>query len=73
MMNLCKMEAAVSAYAVNSKLWLGLGFGRQRGGFGSSKQSLSLSIEGVGCCNWSSRKRNSIMNCTTGAELQLEW
>ncbi|KAL6581242.1 hypothetical protein OROMI_007165 [Orobanche minor] len=67
------MEAAVSAYAVNSKLWLWLGLGRWvGGGWGgvwSSKQSLSLSI-GVGCCNWSSRKRNNITNCTRGVRLE---
>ncbi|KAL6506896.1 hypothetical protein OROHE_022333 [Orobanche hederae] len=41
--------------------------------FGSSKQSLSLSIGGVGCCNWSSRKRNIIMNCTRGFRLESTW
>ncbi|KAL6554338.1 hypothetical protein OROMI_020011 [Orobanche minor] len=67
------MEAAVSAYALNSKwrLGLGLGLGRQRGDFGSSKQILSLSIGGVGCCNWSSRKRNIIMNCTRGFRMGM--
>ncbi|KAL6554339.1 hypothetical protein OROMI_020012 [Orobanche minor] len=68
-----KMEAAVSAYAVNSKWRLGLGLGRQRGDFGSSKQILSLSIGGVGCCNWSSRKRNIILNCTRGFRLESTW